>query len=324
MAEIRDVALEGKFPSTDNKGRVEQLSVLDDYIEKLLTFVDKELITKKKIVANPNFGAAGKVIERLAKKLNLEIVKLNFEENGNFPKGRPDPLILENRKEITEIVKKTGADFGVAWDADADRCFFFDETGKFVDASYEMALLAQTVLEKYPGGKVIHDPRSVRVTVELATEAGGVPLMEKAGRSFIKNRMRKEEAVFGGETSGHFFYKDYYYCDSGMVTFLLTLQKICESGKQLSEIINPMRQNYPVSGEINFRVANTKERLKNLEEKYPDGQLDRIDGITITFPEWRFNVRSSNTEPLLRLNIEAKTRELVAQKVEELTNLIEE
>lgn len=322
-ADIRDLAIKNKFFNSNKRGKIEKLNVLDDYIEKVISVIDKKLITNQKIVVNPNYGAAGKVLEKLAQVLNLDLVKLNFDEDGTFPKGRPDPLIIENRKEVIETVKRTGADLGVAWDADADRCFFFDEMGSFVDASYEMALLAQIVLAKYPGGKVVHDPRSVRVTNELTREAGGTPLMEQAGRSFIKNRMRKEGAVFGGETSGHFFYKDYYYCDNGMITFLLMLQKICESGDKLSEIVNPLREQYPVSGEINFKVSDTDEKIKEIKEKYSDGQFDGIDGVSVTYPAWRFNVRASNTEPLLRLNIEAKTKNLVKEKAKELTELIE-
>lgn len=323
-AEIRDLALKGEFEKAEKPGKLSELDILDDYIAKVISVIDRKLITPKRIVVNPNFGAAGRAIDRIAKELKLDLIKLNYEENGNFPKGRPDPLIPENRKEVIEIVKKTGADFGVAWDADADRCFFFDETGNFVDASYEMALLAQIVLEKYPKGKVVHDPRSVRVTQEVVAEAGGLTVMERAGRSFIKNRMRREEAIFGGETSGHFFYKDYYYCDNGMITFLLMLQKICESGQMLSEIVKPLREKYPVSGERNFTVSDTNATLKKAREHYKDGQLDLIDGISITYPDWRFNLRASNTEPLVRLNVEAKKRNLLEEKVSELTELIEE
>ncbi|MDD5693373.1 MAG: phosphomannomutase/phosphoglucomutase [Patescibacteria group bacterium] len=324
LAEIRDLAAKNDFKKAERVGKIEELDILDGYIKKLLTFVDKELITNKKIVANPNFGAAGKAVERLASELNFEIVKLNFEENGKFPKGRPDPLLAENRKETTELIKKVGADFGVAWDADADRCFFFDETGAFVDGYYEAALLSQIVLDKYPGGKIIHDPRLIWATQDLVKEAGGIPLINKVGHSFIKERMRREEAVFGGENSGHFYFKDFYYCDNGMIPFLLMLQKLCETGKQMSELVNPLRQNYPVSGEINFTVTDSQKELDEIKEKYNDAMIDTIDGISVTYPDWRFNVRISNTEPLLRLNVEARTKDLVDQKVAELTAIIED
>jgi phosphomannomutase len=323
LAEIRDLAVKNEFETAEKQGSVEQKDILDDYVARLLTFIDKRLIRQMKVVANPNFGAAGKVVEKLAQALNLEIIKLNFEEDGRFPKGKPDPSLIENRVETTEMIKKTVVDLGVTWDADADRCFFFDETGAFVDGYYETALLAQVVLEKYPGEKIIHDPRLIWATQDLVKEAGGVPLINKVGHSFIKERMRKEGAVFGGENSGHFYFKDFYYCDNGMIPFLLMLQKISETGKKLSELVNPLKERYPISGEINFKVADVQVKLKEIEEKYSDGKRERIDGVSVTYSDWRFNVRASNTEPLIRLNIEAKTKELVNQKVEELTDLIE-
>jgi len=323
LAEIRELAIKNDFKTAEKPGVITELDIVDDYIAKLLTFIDKGLITTKKIVVNPNFGAAGKIVVRLAKELNLELITINFEENGGFPKGRPDPLMEENRRETTELIKKTGADFGVAWDADADRCFFFDETGSFVDGYYEAALLSQIILDKYPKGKIIHDPRLIWATQDLVKEAGGKPLINKVGHSFIKERMRKESAVFGGENSGHFYFKDFYYCDNGMVPFLLMLQKLCETGKQMSDFVRPLRQKYPISGEINFKVAEVTDKITEIRNKYSDAMIGEIDGISITYSDWRFNVRSSNTEPLLRLNVEAKTKEMVAQKVAELTKIIE-
>ncbi len=324
LADIREIAAKDNFKLATKLGTIKEVDIIDEYIKKLLTFIDKGLITKKKIVVNPNFGAAGKIVERLAIELGLELVKLNFEENGNFPKGRPDPLQEENRRETTEIIKKTGADFGVAWDADADRCFFFDETGVFVDCYYEIVLLSQIVLDKYPGGKIIHDPRLIRAIQDSVQEAGGIPLINKAGNVFIKERMKKEDAVFGGETSGHFFFKDFYYCDNGMIPFLLILQRLCESGKQMSELVNPLRQKYPISGELNYTVSNVEAKMIEIKEKYSDAMIGEIDGISVSYSDWRFNVRASNTEPLVRLNIEAKTKALVNQKIQELTALIEE
>ena len=323
LADIRDLASKNNFNEVEKPGAISELDIMDDYIAKLLTFVDKGLITGKKIVVNPNFGAAGKVVERLAGELGLELVKINFEEDGTFPKGRPDPMQEDNRRETTELIKKTGADFGVAWDADADRCFFFDETGAFVDCYYTIVLLSQIMLDKYPGGKIVHDPRLIWATQSIVREEGGIPLVNKAGNVFIKERMKKEDAIFGGETSGHFFFKDFYYCDNGMIPFLLVLQKLCESGKQLSELVKPLRLKYPSSKEKNFTVSDVDSKIAEIKEKYSDAMIGEIDGISVTYADWRFNVRGSNTEPLMRLNLEAKTKELVTQKVEELTKIIE-
>jgi len=323
LADIRDLASKNDFKRADTPGSFVELDIIDDYIAKLLTFVDKGLISGKKIVVNPNFGAAGKVVERLAGELGLELVKINFEEDGTFPKGRPDPMQEDNRRETTELIKKTGADFGVAWDADADRCFFFDETGVFVDCYYTIVLLSQIMLDKYPGGKIVHDPRLIWATQSIVREEGGIPFVNKAGNVFIKERMKKEDAVFGGETSGHFFFKDFYYCDNGMIPFLLVLQKLCESGKQLSELVKPIRLKYPSSKEKNFTVSDVESKIAEIKEKYSDAMIGEIDGVSVTYADWRFNVRGSNTEPLMRLNLEAKTKELVEQKVEELTKIIE-
>ncbi len=323
LADIRDLAVKNDLLGLNKLGSSEEIDILDDYIKKLLSFVNKGLITKKKIVVNPNFGAAGKVVERLANELGLELIRINFEENGNFPKGRPDPMQEGNRKETTELIKKTGADFGVAWDADADRCFFFDETGAFVDCYYEIALLSQIMLDQYPGGKIVHDPRLIWGIQDVINKNGGRSLINKAGNVFIKERMKKEDAIFGGETSGHFFFKDFYYCDNGMIPFLLMLQKLCESGKQLSELVKPLRQKYPMAREKNFTVKKAEEKIAEIKKKYSDAMIGELDGLSVTYADWRFNIRTSNTEPLLRLNLEAKTKNLVSEKVEELTKIIE-
>lgn len=323
LAEIRDIAQKGDFSFVETTGKVEVMDVLGDYVEKVMFFVDTTKIRPLKVVANPNFGAAGKVADQIATKLNIEVIELNYEENGDFPKGRPDPLIEENRKETSELVKKEGADFGVAWDADADRCFFFDENGNFVDGYYISAVLAEIVLGKYPGSKIIHDPRLTWAIVDKVKSIGGIPIESKIGHSFIKARMKKEDAAFGGENSGHYYFKDFYFCDNGMIPFVLILQKLSVSGKKLSELVNPLRKKYPISGEINFKVADVKAVLLEIGQKYSDGKAGHIDGVSVEYPDWRFNVRGSNTEPLVRLNIEAKTKELVDEKVRELTGIIE-
>ncbi len=323
IAEIRDLTIKGKYDVPESKGAVEQLQIIDDYIKEVLSFVKIEDIKPLKVVVNPNFGAAGVAIDKIAENLGVELEKINFEPNGSFPKGRPDPIIPENRKETSELVLSSGADFGVAWDADADRCFFFNEKGEFVDGYYETALLAQIVLEKYPKSKIIHDPRLIWAIIDLVKEVGGIPIKNKVGHSFIKARMREEEAVFGGENSGHFYFKDFYYSDNGIIPFLLVLEKLSKTGKKLSELVDYIQERYPNSGEINFKVEDKGAMLRRIEELYYDGEIDHIDGVSVTYPDWRFNVRVSNTEPLLRLTLEAKTERLVAEKVQELKNIIE-
>jgi phosphomannomutase len=323
IAQIRDLAFQDNFVEAKDKGRIVKLDIMDDYINEIIKFIDVDKVKPFKVAVNPNFGAAGVVLDRLADVLGLELVKINFEQDGTFPKGRPDPMIPSNREEIARLVVESGADFGVTWDADADRCFFYDENGKFVDGYYEAALLAQIVLEKYPNGKIVHDPRLIWATVDLVKQAGGIPLINKVGHSFIKARMREEDAVFGGENSGHFYFKDYFFCDNGMIPFLLVLNKLSKTGQKFSELIDYMQEKYPNSGETNFTVVDKATKLKEIEQKYADGKIEHIDGVSIEYADWRFNVRESNTEPLLRLNLEAKNKELVMEKLKELTELIQ-
>lgn len=324
LEEIKKLAIaNNKFVKVGDNGSLVEKEITDDYLDKIFSFIDIKKIKKQKIVVNPNFGAAGRIVEKMSNRLNLELIKLNFEPDGNFPKGRPDPLIEDNRVETSELVKKHKADFAVAWDADADRCFFFDENGEFIDGYYEAAILSQIILDKYPGGKVIHDPRLIWATHDLIIESGGKPLINKVGHSFIKERMRREDAIFAGENSGHFYFKDYYYCDNGMIPFLLMLNKISETGRKMSELVESLRKKYPNSGEINFTVTDAPRKIKEIEEIYHEGKIEKIDGLSIEYPDWRFNLRSSNTEPLLRLNLEAKSQKLVDEKVAELKKLIE-
>ena len=220
------------------------------------------------------------------------------------------------------MVKSSKADFGVAWDADADRCFFFDENGNFIEGYFIVGVLAKKVLEKYPSGKIIYDPRLTWATIETVKNAGGIPIENKAGHTFIKERMKKEDAVFGGEMSAHFYFKDYWYADCGMIPFVMMLEILSESGKKLSELVAPMTSKYFVSGEINNEVKDIPAVLKAAEEKYPGGKIDRTDGLGIEFPDWRFNLRGSNTEPKIRLNVESTKKELMEQKRDEILGLI--
>jgi phosphomannomutase len=273
-------------------------------------------------VANANFGMAGVALKKMLAGLPIEIVPLNFEPDGNFPKGRPDPMIPENRKETEELIKNGKADLGVAWDGDADRCFIFDENGEYVDGYYLTALLAEYFLKKNPGEKIISDPRLVWAIKDTVLGNKGIYLINKPGHAFIKDRLRAENAIFAGETSGHYYFRDNFYCDNGMIPFLIILQILNVGNIKMSELVKPLRSKYFISGEINKKVKNPDKILELAGKKYKDGKIEFIDGLSVEYADWRFNLRKSNTEPLIRLNVEAKSQELVDEKVKELTKII--
>ncbi|MCX6765730.1 MAG: phosphomannomutase/phosphoglucomutase [Candidatus Moranbacteria bacterium] len=334
LFDIRDIAFRNNSPLTtdnlrlneENLKLIEKKDILDDYIKKIKTFADFSKFRKFKIVANPNFGAAGKTLDKLLEGTGIEIVKLNYEPDGNFPKGRPDPLIPENRKEISKLIIDSGADFGVAWDADADRCFFFTEKGEFIEGYFITAFLAKIFLERYPGSKIIHDTRLTWAIEDTVKENGGIDIATKAGHAFIKERMRKENAVFGGEMSAHYYFRDYWFCDNGMIPLVMMLEFLSGQEKTLSQIMREMFWNkYYVSGEINSEVPDVKTILEKAENAYFNGaiKVDRADGISIDFPDWRFNLRGSNTEPVIRLNVEAETKEKMEEKRDELLKTIQ-
>jgi phosphomannomutase len=319
---IRDEALKGEKVNPSQKGKVETINLLDDYLKHILSFVDPAKIKPLRVVVNPNFGAGSLALERLEKVLPLQLIKLNFEMNGEFPKGRPDPLVPENRGELIETVLKNKADLGVAWDADADRCFFCDEKGNFLEGYFITALLASVVLKNYPGGKVISDTRLVWAVEEAVEKSGGIFIQNKAGHAFIKDGMRRENAVFAGEMSAHYYFRDNFYADNGMIPFLMILELISTTGKPLSQLVAPYTSKYFVSGEINAEVQDVQAKIKEVESHYSDGEKNYIDGVSVEYPDWRFNLRPSNTEPLIRLNVEARSPELMAQKRDELLALI--
>ncbi|MCL5411170.1 MAG: phosphomannomutase/phosphoglucomutase [Patescibacteria group bacterium] len=319
---IRDEALKQEKFIAPQKGRIEKIDILGDYLKHILSFVDLSKIKPLKIVVNTNFGAASQTLERLVKYLPVELIKLNFEMNGEFPKGRPDPLIPENRTELTEAVLKNKADLGVAWDADADRCFFCDEKGNFLEGYFITALLAKAILKKHPGEKIISEPRLVWAVRDTVAENGGVFILSKAGHAFIKERMRKENAIFAGEMSAHYYFRDNYYADNGMIPFLMILELISQTGQSLSQLVQSLVTKYFVSGEINLKVADINAKIKEVESYYNDGRKDFTDGLSVDYPNWRFNLRASNTEPLIRLNVEALSQELMAQKRDDLLDLI--
>ncbi len=321
--DIKETVLSGYDFKSPIPGTFTKKDIASDYLNKCLSFIDKSKIKPMKVVANGMFGLAVQNILEL--NLPIKIIPLNEIPDGSFPKGPPDPFLKENRGETEELIKKEKADMGAAWDGDADRFFLFDENGRSIPGYYLTAFLGKYFCEKYPGAKIIHDVRETWAIIDKVKEAGGTPLLNKVGHSFIKERMRKEDAVFAGEGSGHFYFKDFYYADNGLVPFLLILQIISESGKKVSELFNSYFQRYFVSGEINTVLksqAEIKLIFKDIEEKFAEGKIDHTDGVSVEYLDWRANVRSSNTQPLIRLNVEAKSESLMKQKTQEFLELI--
>lgn len=328
LKEIEEKVVTGDFaPISQNiiPGTVTYADIMQDYVQHLLTYVDKTALKPLKVVVNAGNGAAGAVIDALEPYLPFEFIKVNHEPDGSFPNGVPNPLLIENREVTAKVVRETGADIGIAWDGDFDRCFLFNEQGGFIEGYYLVGFLAQAFLRRFPGGKIIYDPRLTWNTVEVVEKAGGNPVLCKSGHAFIKERMRKEDAVYGGEMSAHHYFKEFSYCDSGMIPWLLVLEIICRAGKTLSELMRERVACYPVSGEINSTVTDAKAVIQKIEEKYTQGALkvERVDGLSVEYENWRFNVRMSNTEPVLRLNVESRCDvKLLEEKTEELLALI--
>ena len=296
------------------------------YIEHLLGYVDRRRLRPLKIVTNPGNGGAGLVIDQLAPHLPFEFIRIQHEPDGSFPNGIPNPLLPENRAATAEAVRLHGADFGVAWDGDFDRCFFFDAQGRFIEGYYLVGLLAKALLARHPGEKVIHDPRLVWNTVEMVEQAGGIPVMSKTGHAFIKERMRAENAAYGGEMSAHHYFRDFAYCDSGMIPWLLIADLVSATGTPLADMVEDRMQAFPCSGEINFRVKDAKASIDRILAHFSalSPALDYTDGLSADFGDWRFNLRSSNTEPLLRLNVESRgDSRLMQARTDEISRLID-
>lgn len=326
LKDIGDLAESGKFSE-----RVAPVAAnysdhrKDDYISHLLSYIDRQGLRPLKIVVNAGNGGAGLVVDELARHLPFEFVRIHHEPDGSFPYGIPNPLLPENRSATADAVRAHNADFGIAWDGDFDRCFFFDSNGGFIEGYYIVGLLAAQLLERHPGGKIIHDPRLTWNTIGMVQAAGGVPIMSKTGHAFIKERMRAEDAVYGGEMSAHHYFREFAYCDSGMIPWLLVAERISRSGEALADMVADRMRAYPCSGEINFKVDDAGVVLQRIIAEYAAGALvfDRTDGISLDFENWRFNVRTSNTEPLLRLNVESRGDEnLMREKTAELERLI--
>jgi phosphomannomutase/phosphoglucomutase len=324
LFDIRDFAA-SEAPLGTGLGEVRQDTDKSAYIQHLLGYVDVAGLKPLKIVTNPGNGGAGLVIDELAPHLPFEFIRIQHEADGNFPNGIPNPLLPENRAATRDAVRAHGADFGIAWDGDFDRCFFFDADGNFIEGYYLVGLLATELLARQAGGNIIHDPRLTLNTVEMVEQAGGVPIMSKTGHAFIKERMRAEDAIYGGEMSAHHYFREFAYCDSGMIPWLLIAQLVSTTGKSLGELVADRMKAYPCSGEINFRVDDAKATVARVLAHFQQQQpvLDHTDGVSADFADWRFNLRSSNTEPLLRLNIETRGDDtLLRERIAELTALI--
>ena len=273
-----------------------------------------------KIVVNAGNGTAGPVLDALESYLPFELIKVNHEPDGTFPNGIPNPLLPENRHHTANAVKEHNADFGLAWDGDFDRCFFFDESGEFMEGYYIVGLLAEAFLRKHPGEKIIHDPRLIWNTQSVCEQFGGQPIQSKCGHAFIKEIMREEDAVYGGEMSAHHYFRDFFYCDSGMIPWLLVAELVSDTGSSLSSMIQSRMNEYPCSGEINRKINDAPSVLSALKNNYLNDaqEVDHSDGLSMSFDGWRFNIRSSNTEPVVRLNVEATDQGLMEAKTEEI------
>ena len=323
---IREMAEQNAFGASDRKGGIHPLAHRDDYIQYLLGYADRDVLKPLRIVVNPGNGCAGPVIDLLEAHLPFRFIKIQHEPDGRFPHGIPNPLLPENRAATAGAVRADGADLGIAWDGDFDRCFFFDENGRFIEGYYLVGLLAQALLARHPGAKIIHDPRLTWNTIDIIEKAGGVPVQSKTGHAFIKERMRNEDAVYGGEMSAHHYFRDFAYCDSGMIPWLLVAGIICGTGKSLSALVSERMAMFPASGEINRTLTDPEGAMRKIAEHYCRDAVstDRTDGLSMAFPSWRFNLRSSNTEPVVRLNVEARDDEnLMRDKTAEILAMID-
>lgn len=326
LKEIRALAERDERMKGIERGERREIDVFDDYIRHILGYVDVGKLEPLKLVVNAGNGCAGLAIDGLAPHLPFEFVKIHHEPDGTFPNGVPNPLLEENRAPTIEAIKAHQADFGIAWDGDFDRCFLFDEHGSFIEGYYIVGLLAESLLAKNPGGKVVHDPRLTWNTLDIVEQAGGEAVQSKSGHSFIKETMRKVDGVYGGEMSAHHYFKAFSYADSGMIPWLLVAELLSQTGKRLSELVGERIAAYPASGEINREVPDAAAALEKLHGIYGSeaNDVDTIDGYSFEFDDWRFNIRMSNTEPVIRLNVESRGNiELMKQKTREILGHIE-
>ncbi len=326
IGDIRDMIAGDRLPPpASRRGGLSRRNVLAPYIEKVLSFIDPSIVKPFNVVADAGSGMGGLVAPKLFTRLPCRVTALCFEIDGTFPNHEANPLIEENRRDITAEVIRQEADVGIAWDGDADRCFFLDGTGEFISGDFVTALLAEAFLLKQPGATIIYDLRASRAVKDTVERLGGRALMNRVGHAFIKQRMRAEDGIFAGEVTGHYYFRDFYYADNGFIPAVLILELMSKKGKSLRDLLQPYRERYFISGEINTKLPSMSEvpkKLAAVEARYTDAQVARTDGISIDYPDWHFNVRASNTEPLLRLNLEAKTPELMEKKRDEVLEVI--
>ena len=308
LGDIRALAEQGGGAVADKPGLLRRVDVMTEYVNHLLGYVDTSRLSPLKVVVNAGNGGAGMVIDQLAGQLPFSFHRVHHEPDGSFPHGVPNPLLPENRQATSDAILAVGADLGIAWDGDYDRCFFFDERGEFIEGYYVVGLLAETLLARSAGARIVHDPRLTWNTQDIVAAAGGVPVQSKTGHAFIKERMRAEDALYGGEMSAHHYFRDFAYCDSGMIPWLLVAALLSERGQPMSALVAERMSRFPVSGEINRRVADPSAAIAAIRARYAGEALviDETDGIGMEFADWRFNLRMSNTEPVIRLNVESR------------------
>ncbi|GGY43654.1 phosphomannomutase [Bacterioplanes sanyensis] len=316
LKDIERIASERSWRDSTRVGSYQQQDTRPAYINHLLGYVDRNQLKPLKIVCNAGNGGAGAVIDAIESQLPFEWIKVHHDADGDFPNGVPNPLLEENRAPTINAIQAHEADLGIAWDGDFDRCFFFDSEGHFIEGYYIVGLLAEAFLNKHPGANVVHDPRLVWNTVELVESMGGQAIQSKTGHAFIKERMRKEDAVYGGEMSAHHYFRDFAYCDSGMIPWLLVAELISISGKSLAQLVAERAARFPCSGEINSRLQDARATLSKVEQHFAGQALsvDHTDGLSMSFSDWRFNLRASNTEPVVRLNVESRGDEALMQE----------
>jgi phosphomannomutase len=324
IKEIREWLGAGRYAEApEPKGGLQQTSVREEYARHCLSFVDPALVPRLKVVLDTANGMGAVGAAAIFPQLpSIQTVRMYFELDGTFPNHPADPLLEENRRDVVERVLAEGADLGIAWDGDADRCFFVDDKGEYVPGDFVTAILGEVFARREPGAKIVYDVRASRAVGDRVAAAGGVALMNRVGHAFIKKRMRDERAIFGGEVSGHFYFRENWFADNGMIPALLVLEHLGREGRRLSEILAPLRQRYHISGEVNSRVADVERALARIEERYGDGRISRLDGVSVDYDDWHFNVRPSNTEPLLRLNLEAASRADMERRRDEVLSLI--
>jgi len=328
LQEMRSMIESGRLPGkAATPGTQRPLDIRGKYLEHLLGYVDRSKLRKLKVVVNPGNGGAGLIVDQIEAHLPFEFIKVNHQPDGTFPNGVPNPMLEENRAATAEVVRRSGAALGLAWDGDYDRCFFFDEQGQFIEGYYLVGLLAQAFLEIEPGARIVHDPRLTWNTLEIVRRLGGTPVLCKSGHAFIKQKMREVDGAYGGEMSAHHYFRKFSYCDSGMIPWLLVLQVMCESGQTLSSLVGERMRLFPASGEINRHLRTDAKSILARAQKHYEKQalsVDFTDGLSMEFADWRFNLRGSNTEPLVRLNVESRGSEaLMKDKTAEVLALVD-